>query len=93
MNTNQRFAKMGLDLLKESVYDVLYHAQNEKPLLPEEIRKRLNIPKVKESHDRSNTLIFGILYQLRSEGRAEDVREDGNRAYTPYRWKIVELNE
>lgn len=69
MNENQRRARAALFSLKEAVLDVLLeaHTQNEGLLQPEDIRKRLGIPKADEPITRSNTVILGILFHLRND--------------------------
>ena len=70
MNENRRRARTALFLLKEAVLEALFEAQNEGegPLQPNSIRKRLGIPKVAEPNLRSNTVTFGILLHLQSDG-------------------------
>ena len=77
-------ARIGLHFLKESVLQTLFNAQHEAPLQPDDIRKRLGIPKTNDRYDRTNTLIFDILFLLQNEGRAEVVTEEGGG------WKITE---
>ena len=84
MNTVKQHARLGLFHLKEAISLVLFNAEEEGPLLPNEIRKRLGIPRADEPADRSNTLIAGVLFHLETEGRAEYV-SNGVRG-----WKITE---
>ena len=84
MNTTKQHARLGLFHLKEAVSEVLFNAQDEGPLQPNEIRKRLGIPKADEPPDRSNTLILGVIFHLQSEGRVQHITEGGRG------WKITE---
>lgn len=84
MNTTKQHARLGLFYLKEAISEVLFNAQDEGPLQPNEIRKRLGIPKAVEPSDRSNTLILGIIFHLQSEGRVHYITEGGRG------WKITE---
>ena len=77
-------ARIGLHFLKESVLQTLFNAQDEGPLQPNEIRKRLGIPKADEPPDRSNTLILGVIFHLQGEGRVQHITEGGRG------WKITE---
>ena len=77
-------AKIGLYFLKESVSQILFHSRHEGPLQPDDIRKRLDISKIKSPYDRTNTLIFDILSLLQNEGRVEVVTEEGCG------WRITE---
>lgn len=77
-------AKIGLYFLKEAVLLILFNAQDDEPLQPDDIRKRLDIPKTNSPYDRTNTLIFDILSLLENERRVEVVTEAGGG------WKITE---
>lgn len=79
MNATKQQARLGLFYLKESVVNVLFEAQDEIRL--DEIRVSLGIPRVDEEEDRVNTLIRGILYHLKNEGRVEHIEN---------KWKITD---
>lgn len=77
-------ARIGLHFLKDAVAEILFHSRHEAPLQPDDIRKRLGISKTNSPYDRTNTLIFDILFLLENEGRVEVVTEEG------VGWKITE---
>ena len=70
-------AKMGLHFLKESVSEILYNSQDEGPLQPEEITKRLNLNTFDEPSDRHNALVINIISYLQSEGRISYITGNG----------------
>lgn len=84
MDSIGKQARIGLHFLKNAVAEILFHSRHEAPLQPDDIRKRLGIPKTDNQLDRTNTLIFDILFLLEIEGQVEVVREKGGG------WKITE---
>lgn len=78
-------ASLGLYFLKEVVSEVLFIAQNEKPLNITEIKSRIGIPETGELYFRSNALIFYILSLLKIEARVEEIAEKESK------WKITEV--
>ena len=78
-------ASLGLYFLKEVISEVLFIAQNEKPLDITEIKSRIGIPETDELHSGSNALIFYILSLLEIEARVEEIAEKGSK------WKITEV--
>lgn len=91
MNTNtqqptlEQQANLGLYFLKEAVSEVLFNAQNEEPLHPIEIQRRIGIPETDEPYFRSDTLISGILFLLKKDARVEEIAEKESR------WKITDV--
>ena len=77
-------ARIGLHFLKDAVSEILFYSRDEGLLQPDDIRKRLDISKTNNPHDRTNTLIFDILSLLENEGRVEVISKEGNG------WKITE---
>ncbi|MCY3739969.1 MAG: hypothetical protein OXH00_03005 [Candidatus Poribacteria bacterium] len=78
-NMRNRFSACGLEILKQVVLDVLYHAEevtyrgdqktHRKPLLqPEEIRKRLGLKHSTYTAGTTNALILGVLAHLHDDG-------------------------
>ena len=84
MDIIRKQARIGLHFLKDAVAEILFHSRHESSLQPDDIRKRLGIPKTDKPYDRTNTLIFDILSLLENEGRAEVATEEGSG------WKITE---
>lgn len=78
-------ASLGLYFLKEAVSEVLFKAQNERPLHSKEIKSRIGIPDTGEPYSRSTALIDGILFLLKKEARIEEIKKEGNG------WKITEV--
>ena len=77
-------ARLGLYFLKEAISEVLFNVKDDRLLQPEDIRKQLGITKTDEPFDRSNTLIFDILFLLKSDGHVEIITEEGSG------WRITE---
>ena len=90
MNSKQ-LARVNLFHLKEATLNVLLKAQNEddEPITTRTIRERLGIPKAEAERDylgQEESLMWGILLHLESEGRVESCQERPNQAY---KWKIA----
>ena len=87
MNASKYEVKTGLFHLKEVVLDILHDAQRKgNPLLqPKQIRDRLGIPPTKVEGSTRSSLILGILYYLKDEGRVLNKWEQGSD-----KWQITE---
>ncbi len=78
MDMRKQQARRGLFLLKEAVIDVIVKEADEIPIQLDAIRKHLGIHRVDEMDTaRRNSLIFGILCQLRAEGCVHYVKGAG----------------
>ena len=78
MDMRKQQARTGLFLLKEAVIDVIVKEAYEVPIQLDAIRKHLGIHRVDEMDTaRRNSLIFGILCQLRDEERVHYVKGSG----------------
>lgn len=82
--TVQKVAKMGLYLLKESVYSVL--DESDEPLRAKNIREHLGIENVPAPQGKRNRLIYGVLHHLKSEKRVKDIPDGKDK----YKWTVVE---
>lgn len=79
MDMRKQQARTGLFLLKEAVVNVIVKEAYEIPIQLDAIRKHLGIHRVDEMDctARRNSLIFGMLCQLRDEGRVHYVKGSG----------------
>lgn len=72
MNMTKQIARLGLYLLKVAIIEILFYAQTEGPLQPNEIRKRMGIPEEIESSIECPNFISNILLLLKDEGLIEN---------------------
>lgn len=68
--------------LKEAVLEVLYEVRDEGRIQPLAIRRRLGLNRADEPGVSANTLIYGILYYLETEGYVEAETGEG--------WKLTD---
>ena len=92
MNNTKQLARVSLFHLKEATLSVLLQAQRDQegPLTTRVIRERLGIPKAEAEGDFigwEESLMWGILLHLKSEGRIENYQEGPNQLH---QWKITE---
>ncbi|MDE0314724.1 MAG: hypothetical protein OXM61_07480 [Candidatus Poribacteria bacterium] len=85
MNAVGQQAKLGLYFMKEAVSEILFNARENGPLRLAEISKRLGMTESDELPDRKNDLILSIMSLLQSEGRVQQINENGRG------WKITEI--
>lgn len=89
MNPKQ-LARVSLFHLKEATLNVLLQAwhENDEPITTKMIRERLGIPKAEAGRDFvgwGESLMWGILLHLKSEGRIECCQEVSGQVY---KWKL-----
>jgi len=75
MNMTKRIARLGLYFLKAAIIEILFYAQCEGPLHPNEIRKRMGILEETESSVECTNFISNILFLLKDEGLIENITE------------------
>ena len=73
MNMTQQIARLGLYFLKAAIIEILFYAQNEGPLQPNEIRKRMGILEETESSVECTHFISNILFLLKEDGFIENI--------------------